>query len=112
MGVKYFFSCGADFTDFKKKFCCIAKLFFVFLKPILVNEAMNSFKSYIGPHLKGGRVNLIELVEVAIDNRVFREAILRAGGHHDCSGNFFSCCCFVVNLNRKITEQMSLQLRY
>lgn len=65
------------------------------------------FKSYIGPHLQGGRVNLIQLVEVAVDNGVFREAILRAGGHHNRPGNFFSRCCLVVNLNRKVKEHMS-----
>ena len=37
----------------------------------------------VHPHLEGARADLVELVEVAVDDGVVREAVLLPGGHHD-----------------------------
>lgn len=54
--------------------------------------------AYISPHLQSWGVNLVELVEVTVDNRVLGQTILRASGHHNCSRNLFSCCSLVIDL--------------
>lgn len=54
--------------------------------------------TYIGPHLKCGRVNFIQLIKVAIHNRIFRQSVLGAGGDNDGAWNFLTGCCFVVDL--------------
>lgn len=55
--------------------------------------------TYIGPDLQGGRVDLVELVEVAVDDGVFREAVLRAGRHGDGTRHLLSCGRLVVDLS-------------
>lgn len=70
--------------------------------------------AYICPHLKSGRINLVELVEITVDNGVLRQSILRASCHHNCSRNLFSCCSLVINLLRGGNKQiiMSCTLCY
>ena len=40
----------------------------------------------VDPHLECGRIDLVELVEVAVDNGVLGKAVLLTGGHHDLRG--------------------------
>lgn len=54
--------------------------------------------TYIGPHLKSRRVNLVELVKVAVDNRVLRETVLGAGCHDDGAWHLLPSGSFVVDL--------------
>ena len=37
----------------------------------------------VDPHPEGGRVDLVELVEVAVDDSVVRQAVLLPRGHHN-----------------------------
>lgn len=54
--------------------------------------------THVGPHLESGGINLIELVEIAVDNRVLWETILGAGCHDDCSWHLLPRGSFVVDL--------------
>lgn len=54
--------------------------------------------TYIGPHLKSWGVNLVELVEVAVDNRVLWQTILGAGCHNNCAWHLLSSGSFVIDL--------------
>lgn len=42
-------------------------------------------QTYIGPHLKSRRVNLVELIEVAVHNGVLWQTILGASGYNNCA---------------------------
>lgn len=46
---------------------------------------MSDYQTYIGPHLKSRRVNLVELIEVAVHDGVFWQAVLGACRDHNCT---------------------------
>lgn len=42
-------------------------------------------QTYIGPHLKSRRVDLVELIEVAVHDRVLWQTILGASRYNNCA---------------------------
>lgn len=46
---------------------------------------VSNYQTYIGPHLKSRRVNLVELIEVAVHDGVFWQAVLGACCYNNCT---------------------------
>lgn len=55
-------------------------------------------QTYIGPHLKSRRVNLVELIEVAVHNGVLWQTILGASGYNNCAQYLLTSGSFVRDL--------------
>lgn len=68
------------------------------------------YHTYISPHLESRGVDLVQLVEVAVHNGVFWQAILGASRHNNCSWHFFPSGGFVVDL-KCATEQKCSEVK-
>ena len=62
--------------------------------------------TYVSPHLQGWGVDLVELVEVAVDDGVLGEAVLGAGGDHDGARHLLSGRSFVVDLQKEFRRSV------
>lgn len=58
-------------------------------------------QTYISPHLQCRRVNLVELVEIAVNDSVLRQAVLRASRHNNGTGHLLPSGSFVINLEQR-----------
>lgn len=54
--------------------------------------------THVDPHEQCGRVDLVELVEVAVDDSVVRETVLLPGGDHDSLRHLLTRRCLIVGL--------------
>lgn len=64
----------------------------------LKEQSKQLYETYVGPHLKSRGVNLVELVEVAVYNRVLWQTILGASCHNNCSWHLLTSGSFVIDL--------------
>ena len=55
----------------------------------------------VHPHLQGGRINLVELVEVAVYDGIARQVVLRPRAHNELLRHFLASRCLVVQLKGK-----------
>lgn len=84
---------------FKASFSIRTRTFiFGFMCTVDGKKSKPSYHTYISPHLESRGVDLVQLVEVAVHNRVFWQAILGASRHNNCSWHFFPSGGFVVDL--------------
>lgn len=73
--------------------------------PILVrrsssrmSHAVSHYQTYIGPHLKSRRVDLVELIEVAVYDGILWQTILGASRHNNCAQHLLAGGSFVTDL--------------
>lgn len=59
---------------------------------------VSNYKAYIGPHLKSRRVNLVELIEVAVHDGVLWQSILGACCYNNCPQYLLTSGSFVTDL--------------
>lgn len=61
---------------------------------------VSNYQTYIGPHLKSRRINFVELIEVAVHDGVFRQAVLGACCYYNCTQYLLTSGSFVTDLKR------------
>ena len=62
----------------------------LFLLPEKPQDRLGHCIQDVDPHLQRGGVDLVQLIEVAIDDGVLGEAVLGPSGDHDGLGDLFS----------------------
>lgn len=54
--------------------------------------------TYVGPRLKSWRINLVELVEVAVDDGILWETVLGTGCNYNGAQHLLPSGSFVIDL--------------
>lgn len=67
-------------------------------------------QTYISPHLEGGRVNLVELVEIAVNDGVLWQTVLGASRDNDGAGHLLPSGGFIIDLQQR-SSQRCLKLK-
>lgn len=73
---------------------------------------IRTVQTYIDPHLESRWINLVELVEVAVDNGVLWETILRTSCYNNRAWHLLPSCSFVTDLNMRNENIAALTLTF